>query len=480
MFLSKLFLPLQKEAPSDAVSTSHKLMLKAGLIKQTASGLYTWLPLGLKILKKINAVIKQELDVAGCNEILLPILQPSSFWQASGRYNTYGKEMLRVTDRHEAELVYGPTAEEAMVEIAKGEIKSYKQLPLSLYNIQFKFRDELRPRFGVMRSREFIMLDSYSFDIDEKSAVESYFDHYEAFLKIFFRLGLAVMPNAAATGEIGGSLSHEFNFIAPSGESSVFVEQGYLEVVEKFQQNISNEGHKYADTLLKFYAKTDEKIIDEFAKSTEPLNSWQAAVLNGSVKLDAQSLSNFTGKNIVEQKTIELGHTFFFADKYSKPMNMLVSDASGKQINPQMGSYGIGPARVLAAFIETNFDENGIKFTPQLAPFDVIIVNLIKGDLAKATKIYSQLKQANLDVLLDDTEDSAGQKFAKADLIGVPVQIVISQKHGENEVELNFRSLKSKQDTQNFYTKFLLSQNFTASQIVKTENLASLILSLQP
>ena len=481
MLVSKLFLPLMKQDPADAVSVSHKLMLKAGLIKQTASGLYTWLPLGLKILKKINAVIKQELDNAGCNEVLLPILQPSSFWQASGRYDTYGKEMLRIKDRNDSELVYGPTAEEVMVEIAKGEVQSYKQLPLSLYNIQFKFRDEMRPRFGVMRSREFIMLDSYSFDIDEKSAVESYFLHYNAFLRIFFRLGLKVMPNTASTGEIGGSLSHEFNIVAPSGESSVFVEDSYLQTINDLIKNRkSDNNQEYHKILANFYAKTDEKIVDEFSKtSAENLKQYAKNVLDKKANLTPNDLSSIEGKQIVEYKTIELGHTFYFGDKYSKPMNMLVNDASGKQINPQMGSYGIGPARVMAAFIELNYDKNGIKFNSALAPFDVIIINLIKDDKKKAQKVYQNLISAGVDTLFDDTEDSAGQKFAKADLIGIPVHVIISNKMGDGEVELAFRSLKSvavsSQNDDDIYTKHLKDSGFLASQIIKAEDLVNLI-----
>ena len=402
MLMSKLFVPIQKEAPAGAQITSHILMLKAGLIKQTASGLYTWLPLGLKVLEKIKTVIRKELSNIDCNEILLPILQPSSFWRLSGRYDTYGKEMLRLKDRHDSELVYGPTAEEAMVEIAKNEIKSYKQLPLSLYNIQFKFRDELRPRFGVMRSREFIMLDSYSFDISEADAVKSYFNHIEAFLKIFLSLGLTVIPVEASVGEIGGSLSHEFCLLAPNGESDVFIQHSLIEKIESLKNNVNDIKNIETELALHF-AKTDEKIAESSSAKIKP-------------------------EDVNQYKAIELGHCFYFGDKYSKPMQMQVANDKGEMVNPQMGSYGIGPARIIAAFIELNNDKDGIIWNEQLSPFDVIIVNIIKDSDEYAKQVYRTLQNLGLDVLFDDTSDSAGQKFAKADLLGIPKQIIVSQK----------------------------------------------------
>ncbi len=432
MLMSKLFLPIQKEAPAGAQINSHILMLKAGLIKQTASGLYTWLPLGLKVLEKIKTTIRRELDAIGCNEILLPILQPSSFWQASGRYQTYGKEMLRVTDRHDNELVYGPTAEEAMVEIAKNDVKSYKQLPLSLYNIQFKFRDEIRPRFGVMRSREFIMLDSYSFDVSEAEAVQSYKNHFDAFLKIFLSLGLDVLPVEASVGEIGGSLSHEFCIIAPNGESDIFAEDALLQKITELKNNPQSIENSF-DTITNYFTKTDEKI---------------AEIANVDVKtadINAEASKICGAKKITKHKAIELGHCFYFGDKYSKPMQMQLSGEDGKLFNPQMGSYGIGPARIIAAYIELNNDKDGIIWNKQLTPFDIILINIIKEDESYAKSIYAKLTEAGFSVLFDDTKDSPGQKFAKADLIGVPTQVIVSQKLKDaNSVEVKDRKTGQK------------------------------------
>ena len=337
------------------------------------------------------------------------------------------------------------------------------------------------------------MLDSYSFDVDEKSAIDSYINHYNAFLRIYFRLGLKVIPNSAATGEIGGDLSHEFNIVAPSGESSVFVEDGYIEAVENFQKQIDPYNPQdYYNPLSNFYAKTDEKIIDEYSKNHTNLSGYQKLLIEGKEKLKDEEISKISGKKVKEYKTIELGHTFYFADKYSKPMNMLISDKNGSQINPQMGSYGIGPARVMAAFIELNHDENGIKFNSALSPFDVIIINLINTDHSRAKKIYEILSKSGLDCLLDETSDSAGQKFAKADLIGISVQVIVSQKLADDEAELVFRFLKpskqqkdrqsgvfqNSQKFENFdksYSDHLALLGLQASQIVKINTLCELI-----
>jgi prolyl-tRNA synthetase len=438
MFLSKLFLPLQKDVDSEVQTTSHRLMLKAGLIKQVGAGLYTWLPLGLMVLNKVRSIIDTELKNINYNEVLLPTLQRSSIWEESGRYDAYGKEMLRITDRHGKELIYGPTAEEAMVDLVKNDIVSYKQLPLLLYNIQFKFRDEIRPRFGVMRSREFIMLDAYSFDIDEESAKSTYREIFEGFLRIFLRLGFTIIPTAASSGEIGGDLSHEFNVITSTGESEIYVEDKILDTITNYCKNY-NEFLNLDDiyeSLTSMFAKTDEKVIEDDNTITKET-------------LNEELLSSKYGKNVQKFKATELGHIFYFDDKYSKSMNMFVSDKSGSRVNPKMGAYGIGPARIIASFIELNNDENGIIWNKELAPFSVIIINLIKDDLSRALTVYNLLKSKNINVLLDDTNANPGEKFAKADLIGIPVQIVISNKIENNFVEIKNRVKDSINSTRN-------------------------------
>lgn len=412
MFVSKYFLPTRKDVSSDVVLTSHKLMLKAGMIKQIASGLYAFLPLGLRVLKKIENIIREELDLEGFNEVLMPTIQPASLWQESGRYGGYGKEMLKFKDRHEAELLYGPTAEEVITFIAK-DLKSYKELPCVLYNIQWKFRDEIRPRFALMRAREFLMMDSYSFDKTEEGAIESYNKHYDAYLRIFARMGLTAIPMQADTGEIGGDLSHEFHIIADSGESEIIYEEGLEGLISRIQsgEKINN----LRDEIGKFYAATSEKHLEE------------------------------NGKNLIKKRGIEVGHNFYFATKYSTSMKLTVQGEDGKPFNPLMGSYGIGVGRLMAAFIEANHDANGIVWHPEISPFDYYIVDLTKTEEARefALGVYKDLQSKGHSVLFDDTTESAGAKFAKADLLGIPTRITISQKLFENGKQIETKDRKT-------------------------------------
>jgi prolyl-tRNA synthetase len=412
MFLSKYFLPTRKNLSSDFVLTSHKLMVKSGMIKQVASGLYAFLPLGLKVLRKIENIVREELNAEGFNEILMPTIQPASLWEESGRFGGYGKEMLQMEDRHGVKLLYGPTAEEVVTFLVKNEIKSYKELPLTLYNIQWKFRDEIRPRFALMRAREFLMMDSYSFDKTEEEAIETYNKHYDAYLRIFARIGLTAIPMQADTGEIGGDLSHEFHIIAESGESEIIYEEGLEALIQRIKAGEKFENLKAE--IDKFYAATDEKHSEE--KSA--------------------------GLKLIKKRGIEVGHNFYFSTKYSASMNLSVQGADGKLFNPLMGSYGIGVGRLMAAFIEANHDENGIIWHKSISPFDVYIVDLTKTEEAKkfALEVYEFYKKQGKDVLFDDTKISAGEKFTQSDLLGIPTRITISEKlFAEKKIEIKNR-----------------------------------------
>lgn len=394
MRLSKYFIPILKENPSEASIVSHRLMLRAGLIRQLSSGLYNWLPLGLRVLKKIENIVREEMDKAGAIEVLMSTLQPAELWQESGRYEDYGQEMLRITDRHKRDMLYGPTAEEVVTDIFRNNVKSYKELPLNLYNIQWKFRDEIRPRFGVMRGREFLMKDAYSFDVDYESAKISYDNMYVAYLNTFKRLGLTAIPVRADNGAIGGDLSHEFQILAETGESALFYDAAFEDLI--------NEEELDVPALRALYAAADEK--------HDPANC--------SVPSD----------RLRAKRGIEVGHIFNFGDKYTKSMNVLITDKEGKQFHPNMGSYGIGVSRLIGAIIESSHDEAGIVWPESVAPFKVGIINL-RGADADCTKacddIYDKLKKASIEALYDDTENSAGSKFATMDLIGLPWQVAV-------------------------------------------------------
>ncbi|MFT5703403.1 MAG: prolyl-tRNA synthetase [Rickettsiales bacterium] len=397
MRLSKYFLPTLKENPIDAKITSHQLMVRAGMIRQINSGIYSWLPLGLKVLNKISTIIRDEINKVGCLEILMPTIQPAELWVESGRYDGYGKEMLKIKDRHNRDLIYGPTHEEVITDLFRKNITSYKDLPKNFYQVQWKFRDEIRPRFGVMRGREFLMKDGYSFDIDFESAKKSYNLMYETYFRIFKKMGLDAVAVKADTGAIGGDLSHEFHILANTGESQVFYDKKFDDL--RKSANVDIEEMQY------LYTAADEMHNPE----TCPIAPEQIASRRG----------------------IEVGHIFYFGDKYSKALKATISDKTGKGINPQMGSYGIGVSRLVAAIIESSFDERGIIWPESVAPFQIALINLKVGDEncdKICERIYADLQEKNIEVLYEDSKNGAGQKFANMDLIGIPTQIVIGPK----------------------------------------------------
>ena len=415
MLLSKLFLPITKNLPTDAKIKSHQLMLRAGMIKQSSTGIYSWLPLGLKVMKKIEQIVREEQNKIGAQELLMPTIQSAEIWKESGRYNDYGEEMLRIKDRQGREMLYGPTNEELITDIFRSSIKSYKSLPQMLYHIQWKFRDEIRPRFGVMRCREFFMKDAYSFDLDDKSAKASYNKMFFSYLKTFKRLGLKAIPMAADTGPIGGDLSHEFIILAETGESKIYTDKSIFDIdLDSYSFNNSSL-EKMIKDYSSVYAVTDEKFKkDEFDKKV--------------VKQDQ-----------VVTKGIEVGHIFYFGDKYSKPLNCFVDNQDGKKNAVKMGSYGIGVSRLVGAIIEAKYDKEIMKWPKSISPYDVVIIPSFsknnKENLLKSMKIYQELKKQNIDVLLDDVEESMSQKFKKHDLIGVPFQIIVGSKSTENKFE---------------------------------------------
>ena len=422
MFLSKLFLPITKNLPTDAKIKSHQLMLRAGMIKQSSAGIYSWLPLGLKIMKKIEQVVREEQNKIGAQELLMPTIQSAEIWKESGRYNDYGEEMLRIKDRQGREMLYGPTNEELVTDIFRSSIKSYKSLPQMLYHIQWKFRDEMRPRFGVMRCREFFMKDAYSFDLDDASAKVSYNKMFFSYLKTFKRLGLKAIPMAADTGPIGGDLSHEFIILAETGESKIYTDKSIFEIdLNNYSfDNISLE--KMLKDYSSVYAVTDDKFKKiEFDKRVSKQNQ-------------------------LITKGIEVGHIFYFGDKYSKPLNCFVDNQKGKKNTVKMGSYGIGVSRLVGAIIEAKYDKEVMKWPKSVSPFDVVIIPSIsknnKENLQKAEKIYKELKKQNIDVLLDDVEENMSNKFKKHDLIGIPYQIIIGSKSENDKFE--FKELNSK------------------------------------
>ncbi len=422
MRLSRYFLPILKETPREAEIVSHRLMLRAGMIRQQGAGSFSWLPLGKRVLDKVNQIIREEQNRAGAQEILMPTIQSADLWMESGRYDDYGKEMLRITDRHERKMLYGPTNEEMVTDIFRSYVKSYKDLPLNLYHIQWKFRDEVRPRFGVMRSREFLMKDAYSFDLDFEGAKAAYNRMFVAYLRTFARMGLQAIPMRADTGPIGGDLSHEFIILASTGESEVFCRKKFLDLqVPGADVDFSNDA-EIADIVTTWttpYAATDE-MHDEAA--------WNA----------------IPDEEKVSARGIEVGHIFHFGTKYSKPMNATVTGPDGKEHHVSMGSYGIGPSRLLAAIIEASHDENGIIWPESVAPFDVGLINMKVGDEACdriCEELYGKLQAAGRDVLYDDTDQRAGGKFATADLIGLPWQLVVGPRGVANgEVELKNRA----------------------------------------
>jgi prolyl-tRNA synthetase len=404
MRLSTYFLPVLKENPSEAQIVSHRLMLRAGMVRQSAAGIYTWLPLGHRVLKKIEQIVREEQDNAGAQELLMPTIQPAELWQKSGRYDDYGKEMLRITDRHDRPLLYGPTNEEMLTDIVGGELKSYRDLPKMLYHIQWKFRDEVRPRFGIMRGREFLMKDAYSFDLDQAGARRAYNRMFVAYLRTFARMGLKAIPMQADTGPIGGDLSHEFIILAETGESGVFCDKALVE------RDVLGEAVDYSVDL--------QPIVD----------SWTAPYAATEEKHDAARFAALPQDRQVAARGIEVGHIFYFGTKYSKPMGAVVQGPGGEPITLEMGSYGIGVSRLVGAIIEASHDDNGIVWPFSVAPFHVGLINLKVGDAdcdRAAEDLYGKLKAAGFDVLYDDRDERAGAKFATMDLIGLPYQVTV-------------------------------------------------------
>lgn len=405
MRLSQFFLPTLKEVPSEAQIVSHQLMLRAGMIRQSSAGIYSWLPLGHRVLRKIEQIVREEQDGAGCQELLMPTIQPADIWRESGRYDDYGKEMLRITDRHDREMLYGPTNEELITEIVRSSIRSYRDLPKNLYHIQWKFRDEVRPRFGIMRGREFLMKDAYSFDLDYAGALRAYNKMFVTYLRTYARLGLKAIPMKADTGPIGGDLSHEFIILAQTGESEVFCDRELIER-DVLGEGVDLDGdlQPVVDTWTSRYAATDE-MHDAGRFETE-------------VPEDRR----------VSARGIEVGHIFYFGTKYSAAMGATVANHEGQQVLLEMGSYGIGVSRLVGAIIEACHDDAGIVWPRPVAPFDVGLINLKVGDATcdkAAADLYQSMKLAGLDVLFDDGEERAGVKFANMDLIGLPFQVVV-------------------------------------------------------
>ncbi len=427
MRLSDYFLPTLKETPADAEIVSHRLMLRAGMVRQSAAGIYSWLPLGLKVMRKIEQIVREEQDKSGAVEMLMPTLQPAELWKESGRYNDYGEELLRIVDRRERDLLYGPTNEELITDIFRNSVRSYRDLPLNLYHIQWKFRDEIRPRFGVMRGREFLMKDAYSFDLNAEGGRVAYNKMFVSYLRTFARLGLKAIPMRADTGPIGGDMSHEFIILAETGESQVFCHGDYADF------DILDEEVDYSADL----APLVEKWTSLYAASDEEHDQ---AAFEEQVPEDKR----------LTARGIEVGHIFYFGTKYSEPMGARVTGPDGEDVAVDMGSYGIGVSRLVAGAIEASHDEAGIIWPASIAPFDVGIINLKVGDEAcnaAAEQLTARLEAAGKDVLYDDTDRRAGEKFANMDLIGLPWQVIIGPKGVDKGLlELKNRSSGDRQE----------------------------------
>ena len=422
MRLTNYFLPVLKESPNDAEIVSHQLMLRAGMISQSSSGIYSWLPLGLRVLKKIENIVRDEQDAAGVNEILMPTIQPADLWKESGRYEDYGKEMLRINDRQDREMLYGPTNEEQVTDIFRRSIKSYKELPQLLYHIQWKFRDELRPRFGVMRGREFLMKDAYSFDLDKRQSEISYNKFFVCYLKTFQRLELKAIPMTAETGPIGGDLSHEFIIISQTGESDIYFDSKLLEQENELQSiNYSEDLSGLVNSYKSLYAVSDDKFNQD--------------------NFD----NNVLKENQTRSKGIEVGHIFSFGTKYSETMKANVLNNDGKQTTVFMGSYGIGISRLVGAIIESSNDDKGIIWPKSVSPYDIGLINLKQKDndiTAISNGVYEKLLCAGFDVLYDDKNDNPGVKFSRMDLIGLPFQVIVGNK-SKNDSILEVKNRKT-------------------------------------
>jgi prolyl-tRNA synthetase len=409
MRLSRYFLPILRETPKEAEIVSHRLMLRAGMMRQEAAGIYAFLPLGLRVLNRICDIVREEQNRSGAIELLMPTVQSADLWRESGRYDAYGKEMLRIKDRHEREMLYGPTNEEMITDIFRAYVRSYRDLPLNLYHIQWKFRDEVRPRFGLMRGREFLMKDAYSFDLDQAGARHSYNKMFVAYLRTFARMGLKAIPMVAETGPIGGNLSHEFIILASTGESEVFCHRDYLD----------------------FQTPAEDIDFDDVAGLQGTVDRWTSLYAATSEKHDAAAFEALPEVSRVSARGIEVGHIFYFGTKYSEPMRAYVTGPDGTERPVHMGSYGIGPSRLVAAIIEASHDDAGIIWPESVAPFRVAILNLKQGDAATdaaCETLYAGLQARGVETLYHDLDERPGSKFATTDLIGIPWQVVVGPK----------------------------------------------------
>ena len=425
MRLTRYFMPTLKETPAEAQIVSHRLMLRAGMVRQASAGIYSWLPLGLRVLKKIEQIVREEQDRAGAHEVLMPTIQSADLWRESGRYDDYGKEMLRIKDRHDRDMLYGPTNEELITDIFRFYVKSYRDLPQMLYHSQWKFRDEVRPRFGVMRGREFLMKDAYSFDLDYEGAKHSYNKQFMAYLATFDRMGLKAIPMRADTGPIGGDLSHEFIILAETGESEVFCDKAWMDV-DLGREDIDYDGdlEPRIRALTQLYAATDE--MHDPAECPVPKG------------------------DLLTARGVEVGHIFYFGTKYSEPLGASVQTPEGDQTIVHMGSYGIGVSRLVGGIIEASHDDDGIIWPDAVAPFQAALVNLRQGDAGTddaCEDLYGKLSAAGAEVLYDDRSERAGAKFADMDLIGLPWQIVVGPRGVKNGVvELKRRATGERQE----------------------------------
>ncbi len=421
MRLSRYFLPVLKETPADAQIVSHRLMLRAGMIKQASAGIYSWLPLGYRVLRNIERIVHEEQVRAGHVPLLMPTIQSADLWRESGRYDDYGDEMLRVSDRHEHDLLYGPTNEELITDIFRTHVQSYRDLPLTLYHIQWKFRDEIRPRFGIMRGREFYMKDGYNFDIDRQAALHAYNRHMVSYLRTYERMGLQAIPMRAASGPIGGDDTHEFLVLADTGESEVFFDSRITDLKLGDRQVNYDDREDCAALVREFtepYARTDET-HDEALFSKVP---------------EARRRTT---------RGIEVGQIFYFGTKYSEPMGATVQDPQGQSVPVHMGSHGIGVSRLVGAIIEASHDDDGIIWPDEVAPFKVGVINVKQGDsTADATceSLLSDLVSVGVETLYDDREERAGAKFATMDLIGLPWRVTVGPRGlAKGKVELHRR-----------------------------------------
>jgi prolyl-tRNA synthetase len=428
MRLSRYFLPILRETPKEAEIVSHRLMLRAGMMRQEAAGIYAFLPLGVRVLQKICQIVREEQNRAGAIEVLMPTIQSADLWRESGRYDAYGKEMLRIKDRHERDMLYGPTNEEMITEIFRAYVKSYKDLPLNLYHIQWKFRDEVRPRFGLMRGREFLMKDAYSFDLDQAGATHSYNKMFVAYLRTFARLGLKSIPMRAESGPIGGNLSHEFIILAQTGESEVFCHKDYLDMA----------------------VPPADVNFDDVAGLQGIVDKWTSQYAATSDMHDAAMFTKVATDKQVSARGIEVGHIFYFGTKYSEPMKATVTTQDGKEVPVHGGSYGIGPSRLVAAIIEASHDEAGIIWPEPVAPFKVAILNLKQGASetdAACEQLYRDLTAKGIEVLYHDLDERPGAKFAAADLIGVPWQVLVGPRGlAEGKLEVKKRADGSREN----------------------------------